>query len=252
MIKFLSGKPKQDLVIAFDFLIVVLLLVFAGIWAWHQFITSAPYVDETRYPVRGIDISSHNGMVNLDAAAKDGIEFVFIKASEGVNFKDENFRINYSKAQHAGLKTGAYHFFRFDKDGVEQAMNFLNSIGKRSFELGLAIDIEKTGNPDGIPLDSIAFRLSSMIDYLNLKGYRVTLYSNRDGYFDYLMENFPGFPLWICSFSEIPFNAEWTFWQYDHHGRVSGIKGDVDLNAFCGSGKEWENFLNGSLWPYES
>jgi len=28
----------------------------------------------------------------------------------------------------------------------------------------------------------------------------------------------------------------WTFWQYDNHGSVSGISGDVDLDRFNGTG----------------
>lgn len=248
----LFHRPKKDVEAALDFCVLGALLVFAAFWAWHQFMISPPYVDYERYPVRGIDVSAHNGMMNLDAAAKSGIEFVFIKASEGESFRDDNFRLNYTKARHAGLKTGAYHFFRFDVDGVKQAVNFLGAVGYRKLELGLAIDVEQQGNPEGIAPDSIAQRLQSMTDYLNLMGHRVTFYTNRDGYFDFIRQIMPGAPLWICAFSRTPINAEWTFWQYDHHGRVAGIKGDVDLNAFCGSRSEWENFLAGSLWPYDS
>ena len=246
------NKPKADIEAAFDFLVVAALLAFACVWAWQQFMKSPPYVDPVRYPVRGIDVSAHNDMMNLDAAARSGIEFIFIKASEGATFRDENFRINFIKARHAGLKTGAYHFFRFDVDGVSQAVNFLQTVGHRKLELGLAIDVEKHGNPPGVPPDSIALRLTQMVDYLNLMGHRVTFYTNRDGYFDYLAKTFPGSSLWICAFSKTPINAEWTFWQYDHHGKVPGIKGDVDLNVFCGDRDEWSNYLAGSLWPYES
>lgn len=42
-------------------------------------------------------------------------------------------------------------------------------------------------------------------------------------------------------FSEHPIDAEWTYWQYDHHGKVNGIRGDVDLNAFNGTRKEFES-----------
>lgn len=80
--------------------------------------------------MKGIDVSAHNGMMNLDAAADDGIEFIFIKASEGENFRDENFVLNYQKARHAGMKVGAYHFFRFDVDGVKQAVNLMRSVGR--------------------------------------------------------------------------------------------------------------------------
>ena len=89
-----------------------------------------------------------------------------------------------------------------------------------------------------------------MVDYLNLLGHRITFYTNKEGYYDYIADLFPGAPLWICSFSSNPINAEWTFWQFNHHGKVRGIRGDVDLNAFCGSREDWEDFLNGAHWPY--
>lgn len=236
--------PKKDIIVAGWFLLCIILLVFASWWAWHEFISSPPYVDPERYPVRGIDVSSHNGLMNLDAAADDGVEFIFIKATEGVSFVDENFKINYWKAQHAGLKTGAYHFFRFDKDGVEQAMHFLKVVDRRRLELGLAIDVEQQGNPTDIDTALVVERLAAMVEYLNLRGYHVMLYTNRDGYEKFLMDTFPGYPLWICSFSEYPIDADWTFWQFNHHGAVKGIRGDVDLNVFNGSREEWERYLS--------
>lgn len=251
MKRFILNKPSADIDAAIDFLVVAALLLFAGIWAYKQFITTPPYVDQERYPVKGIDVSSHNGMMNLDAAAADGIEFIFIKASEGATFRDDNFRINYTKARHAGMRIGAYHFFRFDVDGVLQAQNFLSAVGYRKLDLGLAVDVEKHGNARNVPLDSITYRLTQMADYLNLMGHRVIFYTNRDGYASYIMNSLPGATLWICSFSETPINAEWTFWQYDHHGKVAGIKGDVDLDVFCGSRSDWRNYLSGALWPYE-
>ena len=243
---------KMDKLAGAGFMLLAVLLVLTCVWAYRQFITSPPYVDPERYPVRGIDVSRHNGMMNLDAAAAEGVEFIFIKASEGGEFRDENFRLNYQKARHAGMKIGAYHFFRFDRDGIEQANNLLQAVGKRHLDLGVVIDVEAHGNAADVPGPLITDRLSRMKEYLNLKGFRVIFYTNRDGYYDYLAENFPGDPLWICSFSEHPINAEWTFWQFNHRGKVAGIRGNVDLNTFCGSRQEWEAFLAGDIWPYSS
>lgn len=246
------NRPRKDLAVAGWFLFMCLFLIFASVWAYHQFVTTPPYVDPERYPVRGIDISAHNGNIDFNKVAAEGFEFVFIKATEGVSFKDKNFRHNYDRAQAAGLKTGIYHFFRFDRDGVEQALNLMRTAGKRRPELGFVIDVEKSGNPDSIPADTINRRLTQMVEYLNLLGHRVMFYTNRDGYYDYLADSFAGYPLWICGFSENPINAEWSFWQFNHRGSVSGIKGDVDLDAFCGSRDEWKAFLDGELWPYTS
>lgn len=216
----------------------------AGLWAWNQFITSPPYVDPVRYPIRGIDVSWHNGMMNLDAARREGVEFIFIKASEGGDFRDPNFKINYWKAQHAGMKIGAYHFFRFDRDGVDQAVHFLDVVGNRQLDLPLVIDVEDEGNASGVALDTIQERLTAMVEYLYVSGRQVMFYTNRKGYEKYLMENFPGYPLWICSFSDHPIDADWRFWQYDFHGKVAGVRGDVDLNVFYGSRKDWEAYLS--------
>lgn len=234
-------RPRKDIIVAGVFLLVVLLLGGAAWLAWNNYMTTPPFIDTERFPVKGIDVSAHNGMMNLDAAASSGIRFAWIKASEGTNFHDGNFAINVDKARHAGMRIGAYHYFRFDKDGVLQALNFLRAVKGRSFDLGLAIDVEDAGNATGVPLDSITMRLQQMLDFLNLCGHRITFYSNREGYDKYLLENFRGFPLWICSFKqENDMAGDWTYWQYDHKGKVPGIRGEVDLNVFSGTAEEWE------------
>lgn len=250
MKNYLINRPARDVAAAIGFLAVMAVLALSAIWAYYQFKTTPPYIDSEKYPVKGIDISRHNGKIDFGKVADDGIEFVFIKASEGENHVDSMFNQNFEKARRAGLKVGAYHFFRFDKDGVKQAINFLQQVGTLSTDLGLVIDVEKTGNPSGISNDDIKKNLSAMVDYMNLLGHRVMIYTNYDGYYDYILEILPGTPLWICRFQENPINAEWTFWQYDHHGKIDGIKGDVDLNVFCGDREEWNRFLEGDVWPY--
>ncbi|MDE6338631.1 MAG: hypothetical protein K2K97_02445 [Muribaculaceae bacterium] len=236
--------PKKDILTAAGFLCLTIILALSCVWVWEQYITTPPYVSPERYPVRGVDVSAHNGKINFEAVKKDGIEFAFIKASEGVSFRDKSFSANYEKARKAGIKVGAYHFFRFDKDGVDQAINFVKAVGNRKMDIGLAIDVEQQGNPDTIPAEIVVERLTAMTDYLFLKGIRAFLYTNRSGYEQFLMEAFPGYPLWICSFSSYPIDADWSYWQYDHHGRVKGIKGDVDLDAYNGSREEFLNSLN--------
>lgn len=235
---------RREWVVTTTFVAVFALLVGVCWWAWREFRTSSPYVDFTRYPVKGIDISRHNGMMNFDAILEDGYEFVFIKASEGRTHRDENFTLNYSKAVRAGLAVGAYHFFRFDVDGVAQAMNFCRVVGDRPLALGAVIDVESHGNPEGVDPTVVTEQVSAMADYLSLKGFRVILYTNKDGFYDYIYGRLGNYPLWICSFSQVPLPDEWTFWQFNHRGRVQGIKGDVDINVFAGSRQQWEEFID--------
>lgn len=241
----LRQKPRRDILAAVMFLLVTGLLVFSAYHAYRGYVTSPPYVDAERYPVRGIDVSRHNGAIDFRKVKESGMEFVFIKASEGATHRDSLFSRNIDSARSAGLATGAYHFFRFDREGVDQAINFLEALGSRDPELGLVIDVESAGNPGNIPPQTVKKRLSSMVEYLNMLGFRVTVYTNFDGYYDYIRDTLPDYPLWICRFQENPINADWHFWQYDHHGKVDGISGDVDLNAFNGSREEWIEYLAG-------
>lgn len=235
---------KNDIMIFCCFLLAAALLAWSAYAAWMHFRTTPPYVDRARYPVLGIDVSAHNGMMNLNAAAGEGVEFVWIKASEGETFRDKNFRLNYQKAGTAGMKRGAYHFFRFDKDGVSQAINLLEAVGDRKLEMGIAIDIESSGNPRDISTEKVKERIAAMVDYLNLRGFSPTLYANRKDYYEYLDDSFPGSRLWICSFADDPISEDWKFWQFSHQGSVGGISGKVDMNVFGGSRKEWLDFLN--------
>lgn len=203
-----SGRyqhKEKDITIFLCFLAAAALLAWSSYAAWTHFRTTPPEVDRVRYPVLGIDISSHNGMMNLHAAASDGVEFVWIKASEGETFRDKNFRLNHTKAGEAGLKRGAYHFFRFDKDGVTQAINMLEAIDNRKLEMGIAIDIESSGNPDTIPAEKVKERLSAMVDYLNLRGFSPTLYSNKRDYYQYLDDSFPGAVSGYAPFPPTPY-----------------------------------------------
>ncbi len=235
---------KTDIAIFLCFLLAAALLTWAAYAAWLNFRTTPPYVDRERYPVAGIDISAHNGNIDFRAVARDGVQFVWIKATEGATFRDKKFSSNHQKAGEAGLKRGAYHFFRFDKDGVEQAINLLEAIGDRKLEMGVAIDVETSSNPSDIDDELIKERIAEMVEYINLRGLAPTLYCNKTDYYRYMADSFPGNSLWICSFSSDPIAEPWTFWQYNHKGSIKGAKGAVDLNVFGGNFEEWSDFIS--------
>lgn len=211
-----------------------LLAVTAGAWlAYDRWL--APGADPSRelYPLRGVDVSAHNGDLDFAAMKADGIDFAYIKATEGTDFIDRSYVANVAGARRAGMPAGAYHFFRFDTDGEMQALNFLWALRGRDFALPPAIDVEEWGNPDGHATALIVERLRRMIDVLGEHGYRPVLYTNKDGYYRFVRGNFDDYPLWICSFSDPPLDrrARFTLWQYTHRGRVGGASRAVDLNA---------------------
>ena len=205
-------------------------------------------VDRTLYPVAGLDISAHNGFVDFDSAAAAGIDFVYLKASEGNTVRDTTFRSNCRRARQAGMAVGAYHFFRFDCDGRRQAMNLLAATDSCRLTLPLVIDIEEWGNPAEVATDVVIGRLQTMEAMLRGAGHRVMFYTNKNGYWRFVRPAFPEPPhplLWICSFTDPPLaGGNWALWQHSHRGRVPGVPSAADLNTFNGSYAEFLEFLN--------
>lgn len=202
-------------------------------------------VERDRYPVVGIDLSAHNGDVDFEKVAAAGIKFVFLKASEGVDFRDPKFLENYQNARKAGIKVGAYHFFRFDRDGYKQGQNFLNAIDSLTFDLPLAIDVEEWGNPEDFSTGQIAEALRGMIFALEGSRHKVIIYTNKGGYHRFIRGQLEEMPVWVCSFTNPPMpTGEWTLWQHSHQSHVDGIDGYVDLNTFNGDSLSWEQWLS--------
>lgn len=206
-------------------------------------------VDSADYPVAGLDLSAHNGVPDFDSVRAAGIDFVYLKASEGESFRDNAYIRNYSSARRAGLLVGAYHFFRFDCEGTRQAENFLGVVGNLDHDLPLAIDVEEYGNPAVASTELVSERLRTMIYALRSAGYRVIIYTNKQGLSRFvraIARETDGPELWICSFTNPPLaHEDWSLWQHSHKTKVPGIKGFTDRNVFRGTQDEWAGWLRG-------
>lgn len=202
-------------------------------------------VDRSRYPVVGLDISSHNGVPDFDSIAAAGVDFVYLKASEGTGFHDPAFMRNYLAAKRAGLKVGAYHFFRFDCDGTRQAALFLDDISGCRLDLPAAVDVEEWGNTAELSTELIKERLESMVAMLEAFYGPVVIYTNKNGEARFLRGSFGHIPLWVCSFTDPPVSRrDWLLWQHSHCARIPGVKGNVDMNTFNGSRERWSQWLD--------
>ncbi len=60
--------------------------------------------DNTIY--EGIDVSSYQGEIDFKKVKEDGIEIVYIKATEGTTYIDPYLERNYQRAKENGLKVG--------------------------------------------------------------------------------------------------------------------------------------------------
>ena len=223
-----------------------LVVLTCGYIFWHYVLPHSVNVDRYRFPIAGIDVSKHNGDIDFKRVRDDDYQFVFIKASEGKTYRDDAFDRNYKGAREAGLLVGAYHFFRKNRTGKEQADNFLSAINGKKMDLPLVIDLEDDwGNGATISRQTAIERVMEMIGILNDKGYQVMIYTNLDGYEKYYKNMMVDCDLWLCSFTgpDLLPHLPHCIQQFSHEGSVDGVDGKVDLNVFRGSKREWAQYV---------
>ena len=191
--------------------------------------------------VRGADISSYQVNVDMAKLKEQGIQFIYIKATEGSSHQDEFFKQNWQNAKNAGLLSGAYHFFSFESAGITQAQNFIDAIGN-SLEGRLlpVVDVELYGSHiDNLPnQENVARELKSFLDTLESQyNVKPILYAQKDFYDKYLATDFSSYPRWIRDVY-VPANwrngKDWLIWQYNDRGRLDGYSGGekyIDLDV---------------------
>lgn len=76
----------------FGFIVILFAaFLYFGIIPWNT-----PSTEQ--YPIRGVDLSHYQGDVDWQVLSQEGIQFAFIKATEGSSSIDPNFHQNFQRA----------------------------------------------------------------------------------------------------------------------------------------------------------
>ncbi len=232
--------------------IAVLLLFFVALMGFlvyfsrkterKQAASRDPWELAKSYDVRGLDLSHWNGKVLYDGL--DSLDFVFLKVSEGDDRVDDTFDQHYKAFRERDIPVGAYHFFRFDVDGKEQAKHFIRQLDGRRLQLPLVIDVEQHGNRY-VEHTKVRKRLHAfMMELKKHSNHKPIIYTNGDGYRDFIEEEFGNHTLWLSSTNTWrPAMMDCTFWQFNIDADLMAITHRADLNVFRGSREEWEEYL---------
>lgn len=205
-----------------------------------------------KMPVKGIDVSYYQGDIDWAQVRAAGIDFAYLKATEGGDHLDEKFIQNWAGAKRAGLPRGAYHFIYWCRPAHEQAFWFMLNVPPDPDALPPVLDLEWNGHSPSCSKRIEANKAREMIDVLLAAmeahtGKRPIIYTDTTFHADVLEGRYNEYPFWLRSVAAEPHKIfkkrPWTMWQYTTTGRVRGIEGNVDLNTFNGNSRNWRRFL---------
>jgi lysozyme len=208
------------------------LLLLLGGWVWFVRLprTRGDLIDGERF---GIDVSTHQHDIDWTRVRRDGVEFAYIKATEGGDFVDDRFAANWVNAKAAGVDRGAYHFFTLCRPGKDQADNFLRVAPPDPEALPPVVDLEFVGNCSGRPeRDAFLHELTTFVDQVEAAtGKQMVFYLLDDFDEQYGVRRALQRRSWTRRLFQRPDTEDWLIWQSSDVGTIDGIDGAVDLDV---------------------
>lgn len=192
---------------------------------------------------KGIDVSKHQGNIDWDRVAADGVEFAFIRVGlrgygTGKLVEDEYFEKNLKGASNAGIKVGVYLYTQAvtEDEILEEAELVLKKIEPYHIDGPVVIDVEKVAGAKARMNELTVEERTNLVllfcRTIENAGYKPMIYHNMEmGVLMLDMETFENYDKWLASYSDtLYYPYEYRIWQYSDEGKVDGINGNVDLN----------------------
>lgn len=193
----------------------------------------------------GIDVSSHNGEIDWDAVAAQGIDFAYVRVgyrgyTEGYIQDDEYANANMSGAMSSGIDAAVYFFSQAitEQEAIEEAdyaCDFVDAYGVGDYPV--AFDMEENNVADERVMHlsttektAIAMAFCKEVES---RGYTPIIYGNDhwlDGEFKLeIIAN--SYDLWLAQYASRPSPSyRFLIWQYSDSATIDGIEGGCDMN----------------------
>lgn len=212
-------------------------------WGGAQGDRLAYYEGDEQRSTLGVDVSDHQGAVDWQAVAADGIDFAMVRVgnrgyTEGALYADERYAENLDGAAGAGLETGAYFFSQAvnEDEAHEEAEFVLELLDGRNLSMPVVFDHEPVtdaaGRANNLDRDTLTACALAFCTRIEQAGYATMVYGNKGDMGRYDTARLGDRPVWFAEYDvQVP-SAQFDFaiWQYTNGGTVAGINTAVDLN----------------------
>ena len=208
---------------------------------------------------QGIDVSVHQEIIDWNAVAESGVQFVIVRAgyfaSEGrqVFIPDNHYAQNILNAQESGLSVGAYiYLYNYTWEGMKEGLDSFHEYSAENrirLDLPVFLDVEdkdyfKAGSDELGGYDYRTALVRDGLKYLRSLGYESGFYTflnwaNKE--FDAGQLFRDGYAFWLANWYRNnedldPATLAWndteqpSLWQYRATGQVPGIRKETDMN----------------------
>lgn len=177
-----------------------------------------------------IDVSTYQGEIDWEKVKKTDVDAVIIRCGYGKNLvkqDDAQYKRNADECTRLGIPFGVYlySYAKKESDSRSEAAHVLRLVKNYKLALPVYLDVEAPGTEEYAKTGAEIFG-----DIIEAAGYWCGVYSNKFWWENYL-KGLERFTKWVAQYnSELTYKGSCDIWQYSSEGKVSGIKGDVDLD----------------------
>ncbi len=210
------------------------------------------YRDGEPASLLGIDVSRHNGDIDWEKVAAQGISFAMIRVGyrgydEGIIQDDTRFEEYMRGAAAAGIDVGVYFFSQAlsTEEAEEEADYVLSRIEGYDIPYPVVFDWEVSSGisprTEDLPVDTLNECAKVFCNKIAKGGYIPMIYFNRPmGLSKYDLTYISGFDFWLAEYTDEPlFPYDVKMWQYCSDGIIDGIDEYVDIDiSFVDYSKE--------------
>lgn len=191
----------------------------------------------------GIDVSFHNGDINWQAAYQDGVEFAIIRIGYGENLEEQDdikAMYNIMACEWLGIPYGVYLYsYALTEADVQSEVDHVIRVlnGKRP-PLGVYIDMEDAdgykGRRNALNNTTLQNICSDFVKKFTAMGYKSGIYANYNWFEKKLdRQDISTYPNWVAQWGRpCEYTGNYELWQASSRGRVNGIEGYVDIDAW--------------------
>ena len=191
--------------------------------------------------VLGIDVSGWQRTISWKAIKEAGVEFGFVKATEGTGYANPTYERHCKGARRHGIPVGAYHFARPDADDgpIAEADHFLEVAAPQAGDLLPVLDFEHPGlGPRKLArwakdwLKRVEKRIGQPPILYTYSAFWTSTVANAAG--------FSRYPLWLANYGaddgrvhQVRRVGDWpsvAVHQYTSKGQIRGYDGHLDFN----------------------
>lgn len=227
-------------------IILAVTLLFFSVWLFWQ---HEKQVRLSRFPIHGVALNQQAGFVDFQQLANQHVAFVYLKATTGASYTDDQFQSGYDRAEGTRLKLGVDHFFSFSTTPTAQLDHFKKAVGPRLGDLPIAVQVDFYGDYTAqlVSKRHLGRRLLVFLNKLRLTtGHPVIVWCSQKVWQAVKVRGLGAYGRWVTDSNPGQISRRIRFIEYNPDGKmtINGQAQTVSLSVFNGTKVQWKQYLN--------